>query len=299
MQLSQSATWELQQLVSLLQIDPQNVGVDTVSVGLGSGKTGRLTTAACQTLGVKIAHQAEIRTGPRRSPQPPAPVRSPPSTTINGVGRERLESPASSPCSLSPPGRLAGGGARGRARGLGSIKLAVGGGRGGGGSNGRSSSESDSGWRGGGMGPATTTRPPQNSNVIKMVNTRKRRSSAEAGRYSELDNDTDPATVKRARGGKTSRGGKGLGRGLGGAGGVRRGGRGEGRGAGGLHRRPGSRGLHDMYNSQTWKCAICGQYDPIGEDDDGDTTEWIGCDCNRCVHPESPDLLWLGGFTSK
>ena len=149
------------------------------------------------------------------------------------------------------------------------------------------------------MGPATTTRPPQNSNVIKMVNTRKRRSSAEAGRYSELDNDTDPATVKRARGGKTSRGGKGLGRGLGGAGGVRRGGRGEGRGAGGLHRRPGSRGLHDMYNSQTWKCAICGQYDPIGEDDDGDTTEWIGCDCNRCVHPECPDLLWLGGFTSK
>ena len=44
------------------------------------------------------------------------------------------------------------------------------------------------------------------------------------------------------------------------------------------------KGNHDMENVETWVCAICGRYDPIlpvgGEEN---TTEWIGCDCNRCV----------------
>jgi len=48
-------------------------------------------------------------------------------------------------------------------------------------------------------------------------------------------------------------------------------------------------GYHDMSNVETWVCAICHLYDPAATDepgggDDGDTTEWIGCDCNRWYH---------------
>jgi hypothetical protein len=43
--------------------------------------------------------------------------------------------------------------------------------------------------------------------------------------------------------------------------------------------------MHDMENMETWVCAICGQYDPVLLPLDGSTTtEWIGCDCNRCLH---------------
>ena len=46
-------------------------------------------------------------------------------------------------------------------------------------------------------------------------------------------------------------------------------------------------GYHDMTNVETWVCAICRLYDPatseFGEGS-GDTTEWIGCDCNRWYH---------------
>ena len=41
-------------------------------------------------------------------------------------------------------------------------------------------------------------------------------------------------------------------------------------------------GFHDMANVETWKCAICKQYDPVGPS--GATTEWVGCDCNRWYH---------------
>ena len=48
-------------------------------------------------------------------------------------------------------------------------------------------------------------------------------------------------------------------------------------------------GYHDMTNVETWVCAICKCYDPpvdAGQDGEGsgDTTEWIGCDCNRWYH---------------
>ena len=48
-------------------------------------------------------------------------------------------------------------------------------------------------------------------------------------------------------------------------------------------------GYHDMSNVETWVCAICKCYDPpvdAGQDGEGsgDTTEWIGCDCNRWYH---------------
>ena len=46
-------------------------------------------------------------------------------------------------------------------------------------------------------------------------------------------------------------------------------------------------GYHDMSNVETWVCAICHLYDPATSDvgeGSGDTTEWIGCDCNRWYH---------------
>ena len=48
-------------------------------------------------------------------------------------------------------------------------------------------------------------------------------------------------------------------------------------------------GYHDMSDVETWVCAICKCYDPpvdAGQDGEGsgDTTEWIGCDCNRWYH---------------
>ena len=74
LQLSPSATWELQQLVLLLQIDPQNVGVDTIRGGLDPDKYDRLSSSVCQTLGIKIAHKADIsaqhKVSPKHSPTP-------------------------------------------------------------------------------------------------------------------------------------------------------------------------------------------------------------------------------------
>ena len=101
-QLSPSATWELQQLVLLLQIDPQNVGVDTINVGLDPGKIDRLSDTVCQTLGIKIkaVAKAELakphKMSPKLSPSPS--TKSPPLT--NGI-KDRLESPKSSPNSSS------------------------------------------------------------------------------------------------------------------------------------------------------------------------------------------------------
>ena len=118
LQLSPSATWELQQLVLLLQIDPQNVGVDTIRGGLDPDKYDRLSSSVCQTLGIKIAHKADIsaqhKVSPKHSPTPatkqasnvvkvppkvssPKSARSPPLT--NGL-KERL---AESPKNSTPP----------------------------------------------------------------------------------------------------------------------------------------------------------------------------------------------------
>lgn len=101
-QLSPSATWELQQLVLLLQIDPQNVGVDTINVGLDPGKIDRLSDTVCKTLGIKITAVAktELAKPHKMSPKlsPSSSTKSPPLT--NGI-KDRLESPKSSPNSSS------------------------------------------------------------------------------------------------------------------------------------------------------------------------------------------------------
>ena len=44
-------------------------------------------------------------------------------------------------------------------------------------------------------------------------------------------------------------------------------------------------GFHDMANVETWKCAICKQYDPVlPAGVEPSKTEWVGCDCNRWYH---------------
>jgi len=59
-------------------------------------------------------------------------------------------------------------------------------------------------------------------------------------------------------------------------------------------------GYHDMSNVETWVCAICHLYDPAtdepggGDDGSGDTTEWIGCDCNRWYHKLCTGLAVVG-----
>jgi hypothetical protein len=310
MKLSQSATWELQQLVLLLQIDPQNVGVDTISVGLESAKVDRLAETACQTLGIKIARRVDIPTkvSPKQSPQTPKlspTIKLSPKTkgtspkvhqsplASNGI-RDPPESP-SSPASYSPirvhtPGSAIkvatpgsrnphargrgqvsgrGRGERGVApagRGLNTLKISVGGSRQRTTSS-RSSTESDTQESGDSKVNTVVSvlRQEHNSNVIKIVTNRKRRSSAEAPKYSELDDDIREGP-KRGRG-------------------VKARGRSSRRGRGGSGRA--QKGLHDMENTTTWVCAICGQYDPIlpgSISRDGDTTEWIGCDCNRWFH---------------
>ena len=94
-QLSPSATWELQQLVLLLQIDPQNVGVDTINIGLDPGKMDRLSDH-CTNLGIQIVAKAELAKPHKMSPKlSPSPSTKSPALT-NGI-KDRLESPKSSP----------------------------------------------------------------------------------------------------------------------------------------------------------------------------------------------------------
>lgn len=110
MKLSPSATWELQQLVLLLQIDPQNVGVDAIC----SDSTGKIEptspgSVVQTTLGVKIAHKADIsKPSLSSSPLQKAPsvshisrsaskgVKSP--SRVNGI----KESPKTSPRDAPP-----------------------------------------------------------------------------------------------------------------------------------------------------------------------------------------------------
>ena len=90
-------------------------------------------------------------------------------------------------------------------------------------------------------------------NVIKIT---RKRPLSEAINYSDMM-DEDPREIsKRGRGGKSR--GKSVGRGGG-----------------------GGKGRHqDMDNVV---CAICNQFDPHipSYNRQGNTTEWIGCDCNR------------------
>ena len=106
-------------------------------------------------------------------------------------------------------------------------------------------------------------KPTENSNVIKIVTSRKRRNSLE---FSNI-------TTKEPR----VEGGRGRGKG----GALRT--RGRARSRGSSTPRSKDKGWHDLQNVDTWVCAICGQYDPIlpGGSELGSTTEWIGCDCNR------------------
>lgn len=118
-------------------------------------------------------------------------------------------------------------------------------------------------------------RPSETSNVIKIVSSRKRRRSSNdaADRYSN-----QAAKDAKTEGG----GGGGSGRGRGKAGVMRARGRVRSRGVSSSPRVGKEKGRHDMRNVETWVCAICGQYDPVlPGDGGGDTTEWIGCDCNR------------------
>jgi len=311
MKLAQSATWELQQLVLLLQIDPQNVGVDTISVGLESSKVDRLADSVCQTLGIKIARRVDIpaKVSHKQSPQTPKlspTIKLSPKTKVaspkvypaplnhNGI-RDKPESPSppsyspirvhtpgsaikvSTPGSRNPNARgrgqvsVRGRGERGvvpAGRGVNSIKISVGGARQRTTSS-RSSTESDTNMDTSQVDTTVSVlRQENNSNVIKIVTNRKRRKSSDAPKYSELDDDIREGP-KRGRGvkarGRSSRRARG-------------GGAGSGRAM---------KGLHDMENTTTWVCAICGQYDPIlpgSSSRDGDTTEWIGCDCNRWFH---------------
>lgn len=306
----------------MLKIDPQNVGVDTISVGLDSGKSNRLADSVCETLGIKIAHKVEINahSSPKQSPptmkHSPSSKMSPklvlpkvaspkigkcPTASFNGV-RDKYESPKSSPpytpIKVHTPGsaiKVATPGSknmnsRGRGllsskerddqnfvsegKGANSIKISVAAPRHRIGSSSRSSTESEStetnllkSIDSPGSSTLSIVKRENNSNVIKIVTNRKRRSSAEAPKYSEIDEDRKNMT-KKSRGsvkarGKSSRRARG----------------------GGIGARS-VKGFHDLENTTTWVCAICGQYDPIlpgSSCRDGDTTEWIGCDCNRLV----------------
>jgi len=92
-------------------------------------------------------------------------------------------------------------------------------------------------------------------NVIKIT---RKRPLSEAINYSDMMDEDTREMSKRGRGGKSR--GKNVGRG-------------------------GGKGRHqDMDNVV---CAICNQYDPVIPGSyirHGDTTEWIGCDCNRWFH---------------
>ena len=118
-------------------------------------------------------------------------------------------------------------------------------------------------------------RPSETSNVIKIVSSRKRRRSS--------NDATDRYSNQAAKDAKTEGGGGGgSGRGRGKAGVMRARGRVRSRGVSSSPRVGKEKGRHDMRNVETWVCAICGQYDPVlPGDGGGDTTEWIGCDCNR------------------
>ena len=75
-----NATFELQQLALLLQIDPQNVGVDTMANGMNPDKVDRLSNSVSQYLGIKIARTVDIshcQSRPVVSPKQQSPIPPP------------------------------------------------------------------------------------------------------------------------------------------------------------------------------------------------------------------------------
>ena len=200
MQLEQEATWELQELVLLLKIDPINVGVEVAD----DSKAERLASSSmCQTLGVKIAARAERPPGLRVSaPSPPAPAplprlsvktepppREPPAPLTNGVHSSpptcrpstrpkplssRVDYTESPPPSPTPPNphtrKLASPGGKGGARGGHSPGV----GRGGHGAT------------NGGRGPALSPGAKGATNGIKAVGAK---CKTERGNYSTILNN--------------------------------------------------------------------------------------------------------------
>ena len=92
------------------------MGVDTINLGHDPHKADRLTSSVCQTLGIKIAHKADIsnqnqKVSPLTSPPThakhspsliktsPKPLK--PQSLSNGV-REKVESPKIAPPAVAP-----------------------------------------------------------------------------------------------------------------------------------------------------------------------------------------------------
>lgn len=297
---SQRLIWEMQHLVTLLQIDPQNVGVEV----LGHKESLDLSKLpiACESLGIKLGNMESCSNIESMVPSPItnglSPVRGNPRGRVSrgassSPGRlsfapikvltpgsrkvsERLLSPeGGSDSSLSPRRERT----ASPVKPVSGIRLIPNRTR-----ASRSSTESETGDPGQYL---SIVRPSENSNKIKIVTNRKRRLStsvrdsspslgpvngtgsgslvplvrSDVGRVIKRQpEEQEQQVVKQGRGGARARG---------------RGGR---RGRATI-----SKGLHDMDNTQTWVCAICAQYDPQ-TNDPGETTEWIGCDCNRWFH---------------
>ena len=112
MNVEQEATWELQELVHLLKIDPSNVGVvvDDESCASRLANNG-----VCETVGVKIATRAELPAGSRLPVSSPHPTPALPRLTIktehqqtphhltNGLHRPAAKSPPSRPATRPKP----------------------------------------------------------------------------------------------------------------------------------------------------------------------------------------------------
>ncbi|XP_023343043.1 uncharacterized protein LOC111712616 [Eurytemora carolleeae] len=272
MKLSQFNSWDLQQLVLLLQIDPQNVVVEVLEENVKKHKSSleeedeikikpktetqkngshkaveclkeRSRSRSSRKLSQdSLGSDSEYIDSPPSSPSPdltsPRPTTSPRSGVI----------PSSRILSGPSPRRVSGSSrSAGRSRAL----------------SGRGSGDPTVSSSGEFM---AILKPTEISNVIKIVTSRKRRNSLE---FSNI-------TTKEPR----VEGGRGRGKG----GALRT--RGRARSRGSSTPRSKDKGWHDLQNVDTWVCAICGQYDPVlpGGSELGSTTEWIGCDCNRWFH---------------
>ena len=111
MNVDQEATWELQELVHLLKIDPSNVGVVVEDDSCASRLANN---GVCETVGVKIATRAELPAGARlpvSSPQPTPPLprltikteqQGPPHHLTNGLHRP-AKTPPSRPSTRPKP----------------------------------------------------------------------------------------------------------------------------------------------------------------------------------------------------
>jgi len=354
MQLSQYNSLDLQQLVFLLEIDPQNVVVDVTDPKM----LNLATTQDLETCGIKIKSTPQLQIKPGSQRRPP-PEKRPPSVserrrrTRRASSSDNFRSLGSSPIT-SPRGIVEGGSSPKISGTVTPIALVTASSR----SSSRCRTTSGRGISSGiattvndtaqtsrtgqavGEGPALVTetdtatsnvittgvpdsvasettvsssggfmsilRPSENSNVIKIVNARKRRAELHHEAPTPIVADYLGPTQKEAR---TDIANAGLPtspplpgnrsilmadlatmvvRGRGRAPRLR--GRARSRGGSGVGAtrltRDSERGLHDLRNLDTWVCAICGRYDPVlprGEELEN-TTEWIGCDCNRWFH---------------